>query len=176
MKAHDWFIEHRTEFTARLLEPGDEIAFQDHLARCDECRAEVQRIEEDLRHLPMAVAPVPLRPGLNRRMVEHAVGVDRGRPRPWWLATAAAACLLCGAIGWTAGARFANPRAVGSLEVRELAALEDTVSIIRSAGRVLQEKLTMNGKEGGVVIFADTRTHRWNVVLHGLPPPPPHKR
>jgi hypothetical protein len=176
MKAHDWFIEHRTEFAGRLLAPDEEAVFRDHLVRCDECRAEVRRIEEELRYLPMAVSPVPLRPGLPRRIVEHAVGIDHRRPRPRWLAAAAAACLLCGAIGWTAGARHAAVRRAATLEARELAALEDTVSIIRGAGRVMQEKLTMDGKEGGVVIFADAHSHRWNVVLHGLPPAPPNMR
>jgi hypothetical protein len=27
-----------------------------------------------------------------------------------------------------------------------------------------------------VVIFADARSHRWNVVVHGLPPAPPNTR
>lgn len=151
MKAHDWFIEHRVEFATRLLDPDDDATFREHLPRCEECRSEVQRIEEELRHLPMGVTPVPLRPGLNRRIVEYAVGAERTGPRRWWYAAAAAACLLSGAVGWQGGVRYAAPPA---------------------ADEVIQEKLTVDGKEGGVVIFADMRTHRWNVVLHGLPPAP----
>ena len=29
----------------------------------------------------------------------------------------------------------------------------------------------MNGQKGGIVLFADDRTHRWNVVVYGLPAP-----
>jgi hypothetical protein len=31
----------------------------------------------------------------------------------------------------------------------------------------------MDGHQGGLMIFADVRTHRWNVVVHGLPPAAP---
>jgi len=37
---------------------------------------------------------------------------------------------------------------------------------------VLQARIMMHGKEGGMVIFADAQTHRWNVVVHGLPAAP----
>jgi hypothetical protein len=177
MRAHDWFIEHRTEFAAQVLDPEDEEAFREHLARCEECRAEVARIEAQLGWLPMGASPVTLRPGLNRRIVDHALGVPRAPLRPRWLAAAAVACLLSGAIGWTAGTHHAARVAiVDSVDAKELAALEDTFSIMRGAAKVMQASLTMDGKEGGVVIFADARTHRWNVVLHGLPPAPPNTR
>ncbi|HWA16409.1 MAG TPA: anti-sigma factor [Gemmatimonadales bacterium] len=172
MRAHDWFIEHRIEYATRLLDAEEEAALREHLPRCEECRAEVQRIEDELRHLSMGVTPVPLRPGLNRRMVEYAVGADRRRPGPAWLVSAAAACLAFAVTGWTLGASHARPAVTDRVQARELAAIEDTMSIMRTAGKVLQEKLTMDGKEGGVVIFADSRTHRWNVVLHDLPPAP----
>jgi hypothetical protein len=41
---------------------------------------------------------------------------------------------------------------------------------------VLQASVEMNGAQGGLLIFADERTHRWNVVVHGLPPAPPTGR
>lgn len=176
MKAHDWFIEHRTEFAARLLDPQDEQVFHEHLARCPECQAAVAQIEGELQWLPMGAAAVTLRPGLRRRIVDHALGV-RSRPSRWWLVAAAGFAMVTGALGWVAGARSATVAiAADTLDARELAALEDTVSIMRTAARVLQEKLTVDGKEGGVVIFADSLTHRWNVVMHGLPPAPPGMR
>ena len=155
MKAHDWFIEHRLDYASRLLDTEDEAAFREHLPRCEACLAEVQQIEDDLRHLAMGVTPVPLRPGLSRRIVEHAVGSERTGPRGWWYAAAAAACLLCGAVGWQAGVRQGSAPA---------------------ADEIVQEKVMVDGKEGGVVIFADSRTQRWNVVLHGLPAAPPGMR
>lgn len=177
MKAHDWFVEHRTEFATRTLDPDDETVFREHLARCEECRAEVNRIEQELGWLPLGVMPVTLRPGLRRRLVDHALGVSHRQPGGWWIAAAAAACVISGGIGWTAGTRHATAVAVvDSLDARELAALEDTVSIMRGAAKVMQATLTMDGKEGGVVIFADAKSHRWNVVMHGLPAAPPGMR
>lgn len=173
MKAHDWFIEHRTEFAARLLDAEDDASFREHLPRCAECSAAIEEIERELQWLPMGVAPVTLRPGLRRRIVDHALGARTARVSPAWLGVAAAVALLCGAIGWVAGSRHAASVAtVDSLDARELAALEDTVSIIRTAAKVMQGSLNMEGKEGGVVIFADSVTHRWNVVMHGLPAAP----
>ena len=57
-----------------------------------------------------------------------------------------------------------------------VAALEDTLSIMRGAGRVLQADVEMGDARGGLVIFADEVTHRWSVVVHGLPPAPPGGR
>jgi hypothetical protein len=46
---------------------------------------------------------------------------------------------------------------------------------MRGAGRVLQASIEMDGREGGILIFDDSVTHRWNVVVHGLPPAPEGK-
>ncbi len=174
MKAHDWFIEHRTEFAARLLDAADEATFTAHLGRCEECRSAVARLEQELAWLPMGVEPATLRPGLRRRIVDHAVGLpERGRQR-WLLAAAAIACLFCGAGGWVAGQQRGT--ALAAVDSGRLAALEDTVSIMRGAAKVMQASFEMDGQEGGVVIFADDKTHRWNVVMHGLPPAPPDAR
>jgi hypothetical protein len=53
-----------------------------------------------------------------------------------------------------------------------LAALTDTVAILRRAARILQASIEMDDHRGNLMIFADDVTHRWNVVLHGLPPAP----
>ena len=53
-----------------------------------------------------------------------------------------------------------------------MAALQDTLSIMRQAGRILQANLEVGNARGGLLIFADETTHRWNVVIHGLPPAP----
>lgn len=56
---------------------------------------------------------------------------------------------------------------------RRLSALEDTMSVIRRANVVLQSRISMNGREhGGMLIFQDARSHRWCVIVHGLPPAP----
>jgi anti-sigma-K factor RskA len=177
MTAHDWFIEHRTDFATRTLDADDEATFLAHLERCDECRREVERIERELAWLPMGASPVTPRPGLGRRIVQHALGWSAPSRRRWALPIGIAASLACLAVGWYAG----NHRAAAiaeelALSKRRLAALEDTVSVTRQAARVLQAKIELDGRQGGLVIFADPKTHRWNVVIHGLPPAPPNTR
>ena len=53
-----------------------------------------------------------------------------------------------------------------------MTALRDTLSVMRSAQRVLQASIDVGGRQGGLVIFADEASHRWKVVVHGLPPAP----
>lgn len=180
MTAHDWFIEHRTEYAAGALEPDEMATFASHLAQCDECRAAVERIESELRWLPMGVAPVTPRPGLEQEILARATGRTVPRPWRWSVPVGIAAAAIAGITGWQLGQRSAatlSPVPVASAPTadsleRQLAALQDTVSIMRQAAKVMQAKIMMHGKEGGMVIFADAKTHRWNVVLHGLPEAP----
>ena len=51
-----------------------------------------------------------------------------------------------------------------------MVALTDSLSAILGAERVLQKTIAGPGYEGGVLIFYDKDTERWNVVLHDLPP------
>jgi hypothetical protein len=37
---------------------------------------------------------------------------------------------------------------------------------------VLQTRISMDGHEGGLLIFQDAVSHRWCVIVHGLPPAP----
>ncbi len=171
---HEWFVENRLEYATRTLEPEDERTFEAHLAGCEECQVEIARIESDLRWLPAAPSPVAPRPGFTHRASERVLGRRPRRGTPRWLVPAAlAASVLLVVAGW-----LANQARVGRLE-QELAsqraaisALMDTLSITRGAGRVLQASVDVNGTHGGVLIFADETTHRWNVVVHGLPPAP----
>ncbi len=173
MNSHEWFIEHRTAFVVRSLERQEEKSFTEHLAGCEECRAEIARIERDLAWLPMAVAPVAARPGLRRELVEAALGGGRRRSR--WLAPLAVAASLTLALGlWGWGRQRAAVLSADIADLRSrLGATQDTLSIIRGASRVLQASIQMEGHQGGLMIFADQRSHRWNVVVHGLPPAHP---
>ena len=51
-------------------------------------------------------------------------------------------------------------------------ALADTLSVLRQAQAVTQANISMENYRGGLVIFRDAVSHRWCVVVHGLPPAP----
>ncbi|MEO8138283.1 MAG: anti-sigma factor [Gemmatimonadota bacterium] len=177
MTSHEWFIEHRTAFVIRTLEPDEERSFREHLAGCAECRAEVERSERELAWLPMGVAPVTPRPGLTRSLVDGALGARRRSPG--WLVPVSLAASLLLAVGswfwaWSTVRGFEDSVSVERERLgRELAMTRDTLGIIRQAGMVRHADITMGEHKGGLIIFADTETHRWNVMVYGLPAPLP---
>jgi len=172
MTPHDWYVENRAAFVARTLEPEEERLFADHLRRCEECRREIARLERELGALPMATAPATPRPGLTHQLATAILA-----RRQWWHRTIpplAAAAVLVLAVGFglrERGSRSALQAALADRD-RELSALRDTLSIMREAQRVVQRDIAMGSHKGGLVIFDDPITHRWNVVMHGLPPAP----
>ncbi|MES3032376.1 MAG: anti-sigma factor [Gemmatimonadota bacterium] len=179
MTAHEWFIEHRTEYAARVLDAEDSAAFAAHMVHCDACRSAVARIEAELEWLPMGATPVTPRAEFEGRVLAHAIGRSASPWRRWALPIGMAASLLSGLAGWKIGQAkvVVSPLSVAAVAtdttgLAQLAALRDTLSIMRTAARVMQATITMQGKEGGMVIFADPVTHRWNVVVHGLPKAP----
>jgi len=173
MSTHDWFFEQRTAFVTRSLEPDEERTFREHLPGCPECRQEVDRLERELSWLPMGAGSVAPRPGLTRTLVETALDARRGPPRGLVPAALAASVVLAlGAWFWA----FRTVHAFeGQLTVererlgQELMLARDTLSIIRQAAMVRHASINMGEKKGGMLIFADERTHRWNVVIYGLP-------
>jgi hypothetical protein len=98
------------------------------------------------------------------------------RPSGWRrvlpVALAASLALLAG--GAALAARQQGHELQARLSVREtqLAALQDTLSVLRRANNVLQTQISMNGHQGGLLIFQDAVSHRWCVIVHGLPPAP----
>jgi hypothetical protein len=182
MTSHEWFVEHRTAFVTRTLETDEERLFADHLPRCEECRREVARQEGEFAWLPLGVTPVAVRPGLRRRISDRVLGINRWRWNAMATVTMAASVLLA-VLAYGVGRRSESRllREADTLRTRlarsetERGALEDTVSIMRGATRVLQASFTMENQPGGLLFFADARTHRWNVVVHGLPPAGPER-
>jgi len=180
MTSHQWFEEHRTAFVARSLDPDETASFQDHLARCAECRQAVVGLERELAWLPMGIEPAAVRPGLQRRIANDVLGINQWQ---WNRMTtlAVAASLVLAVLTYGLGRRqiqkVERQSAALAQQVRAhqslLAALEDTVSVMRGASRILQASFKVSNKPGGLLIFADERTHRWNVVVHGLPPAGP---
>ncbi len=174
MIPHDWYVEHRVEFVARTLETDDEQRFADHVARCDECAAEVRAIAQELSWLPMGVQPQQPRPGLERRIVQTLLG--ERRPPVWRRALAPLA--VAASLFVAFGLYVPQKRQMNELErtlastSSELMSLRDSLSIMHQAARVLQTSISMDGHDGGLLIFADDVSHRWNVVVHGLPQAP----
>jgi hypothetical protein len=169
---HDWFIENRAAYVARSLEPGEERTFRDHLVRCDECAREIARLERELAWLPMGVAPVAPAPGLARRMAGRILD----RPTRWRrrlpLAAAAAVALVAAGLALAERGERRDLRALLAAREDQLAALQDTLSVLRRAHQVLQTRISMDGHQGGLLIFQDAVSHRWCVIVHGLPPAP----
>jgi hypothetical protein len=184
MRAHDWFIEHRLDFVARALEPGDEALFRDHLARCDECAREIEAAAADLRWLSIAAGPVAPRPGFARRVLHEVVGPRPAAWRRWaWPAVAAASLAGAAVLGVQAARRGealaalqAERDSIVGVHRAELAAVRDTLSVLQRAERILQASIEMDGLQGGMLIFADETSHRWKVVVHGIPRAPEGER
>lgn len=176
MNSHAGWVEQRSAFVARALEPDEERAFRGHLAGCAECRDAVEELERDLAWLPMGLPPAVPTPGLHRRLVAGALGERRAAPR-WWAPVALAASLVLAAGAWfwaLATTRAFETQLTGERArlAEELAMVRDTLGIIRGAAVVRHASIAMDGRQGGLLIFADERTHRWNVVVYGLPAPP----
>lgn len=174
MSSHDWFVEQRPFYATRTLDPDDERTFADHLARCPECRDAVRDLERDLGWLPMGVTPVKPRPGFRWQVARETLGSRRGPRWRTWIPLAAAAGLGVLAIGMSR--RAATREAAMTAELarvgQSLAAVSDTVAMLRRAARILQATIEMEGRRGGMLIFADSVSHKWSVVVHGLPPAP----
>jgi hypothetical protein len=172
MNSHEWYVENRAAFVARALEADEERIYRDHLAHCDECTAQVRKLEEDLAWLPMGVPPVATAPGLPRRMAGTILDPPAGWRRlvPYTLAAAA----LLGAVGLGIRDRAEGTRLRSLLADSQgrMMALEDTLSVLRGARQVLQIPISTEGRHGGLLIFQDPGSHRWCVIVHGLPPAP----
>ncbi|MEO5826060.1 MAG: anti-sigma factor [Gemmatimonadales bacterium] len=186
MTEHHWFREQLVEYATAQLSTEDMRLIEEHLPHCDDCRNEVDAIQHDLRYLGMAATPVPPRPGFAARTLEAATGRSQRSPRmaPWIITALAASTALAAGLAWQARATASTSAQTLAGLTNELAgsratalALADTLSIVRKAGKVVYASLAMPGQAGGgVVLFDDATTHRWQVVAHGLPALPVGQR
>jgi hypothetical protein len=174
MNSHEWFVEQRVFFATKTIDPEDERVFADHLARCPECQVEVRQIERELGWLPMGLKPAKPRPGFRWQVAKAVLGARRPSRLLIWIPLAIAAGLGVVVLGVDrrAGVREAELVARQAATAQQLAALSDTVAMLRRAATILQASIEMEGHRGGMVIFADSVTHKWSVVVHGLPPAP----
>jgi anti-sigma-K factor RskA len=75
------------------LDPGETAAFEQHLAGCDTCRAEVEELEGLPELMDRAAPPIEVPPGLRERTfaaIEQAAGARRRTPMLRLVAVAAA--------------------------------------------------------------------------------------
>ena len=175
MSVHDWYVGSRVAFVIRTLDAAEEKSFAEHLVRCEECRAAVDVVESALAWLPMGVDPVAVRPGFRGEIARAVPGGRVSTSRRWFIASAAAVVIT--AVGVTAALQplrrdAVRLNAVIAMRDSQLATLRDTLAVMRESSRVLQTAITVDGRHGGLVIFADDRHRRWQVVMHGLPPAP----
>jgi hypothetical protein len=176
--AHAWFVEQRAAFVTRALDADEYRVFAEHVVACVECTDAVAQIEHELRWLPIGVGPALVRPGLRgeiaRAVLEQQPGrASRQLPR---LLAVAAGLFLVAVSAWS-GAQYGRrdaQRLANEVQAKsgEIAMLRDTISVMRQASRVLSASIALDGRDGGLLIFADDVSHRWNVVLHGLPAAP----
>lgn len=171
MTVHDWYVEHRVAFATRSLAASDEALFANHLARCEACRLAVAEIERELAWLPLGVSPVAPRPGLTRQLLE---GVLRRRRSRWWawaaVVATAASVMLALFVRTSVSRQITGLRMALAAREGQLVAIQDSLSAILGAERVLQETIRGPGYVGGFLLFYDQDTQRWNVVVHDLPP------
>ena len=85
------------------LDPGEQAAFEQHLAGCDTCRAEVEELQGLPALLDRAAPPIEVPPGLRQRTfaaVERAAGKRRRGPllRLAAVATALVVALVGGVV------------------------------------------------------------------------------
>ncbi len=172
MNPHDWFVENRSAFVARTLEAREERTFGEHLPQCEECSAAVGRLERELGWLPMGLTPVAPRPGLSRRIAGEILDPPRRWRRRLPALAAAAALLIAAGIGLSAKREQRHLEGLIANREQRLMALEDTLSVLRQAQQVQQASISMGDHRGGLLIFQDAVSHRWCVIVHGLPPAP----
>ena len=185
MTEHHWFEDHLLEYATEQLAPEDAHLIEEHLPHCAACRTEVAAIREALRYLPMGAAPVPPRPGFTARVLHTATGQGTARVTgaAWIITALAASTVIAAGLAWQrsreakiAGTTVTTLQAELNTTRALSAALSDTLSIVRKAGKFVYASLAMPGQQGGVVLFADASTHRWQVMAHGLPALPAGQR
>ena len=184
MNDHDWFVDHLLESVIGQLDTEDANVMQQHLASCASCRAAAAQLADDLRWLPMAVAPATPRPGFTDKVLRAATG-KRGGSRftqavPWALA---ATTIFSAGLAWQRQGELNHVRqmfsdsAAALREARVMAASAmDTLSVLHHATRVAYSTLANTRNGGGVVLMDDPTTHRWYVVAYGLPQLKPGQR
>ncbi|HSK17023.1 MAG TPA: anti-sigma factor [Gaiellaceae bacterium] len=157
------------------LEGDDLSSFEEHLARCDECRESVAAFQEAAAGLAHAVA-APLPPaGLRLRVLEAARGegaevVVLPRRRRWAFPVAAAAAVAAGAL--SLGLAFWAADIARQLD-DERAARHLSEEAVLALSRSSTTRVPLDGANGALVVDRSSG-EGWLVVL-GLEEAPESK-
>ena len=75
MTAHDW-LEHAAPYALGALDERERASFEEHLATCDVCAAEVRELNDVAGLIAMATPAVSPPPTLRDRILADARGVQ----------------------------------------------------------------------------------------------------
>lgn len=121
--------------------------------------------------LGMAARSRRPRPELKAAVLARAFAAGR-RGAPWAPLAAAAALVLAMGMAW-AGWHARQLGAERNRLATELAAVRDTLDLVRSPGARLHFDVFTGGRAGTVTFFADSSSGRWLVSCNGLAPNAP---
>ncbi len=122
--------------------------------------------------LGMGVRPRAPRPELKAQVLARAFAARPPRAAWWPLARAAVLLLALGGVGWAAW-QIGRLRAERAQLAAHLAAVRDTLALVRSPAPVHHIPVVTAGRAGTITIFTDTTTHRWLVACNGIAPNAP---
>lgn len=169
MTEHPWH-EHAPAYALGALDPADRAAFEEHLAGCDLCRADVARHRTTTDLLARAAPDVAPPAALRARVLGDAARVRplrrRGSGLPWLLAAAS----LVIALG--VGAIWARDRAQWRETIAaaraELATRDSTIAALLGS-EVHLVTLTTSGREPRVRVFWNHDRDVFVVTAFDLP-------
>lgn len=147
------------------LDPEDERAYEEHLARCERCRAELSALAQTATALAYAVDAPPPPPALRDRIVAAATSErERVVPlRPRWAVPAAALAAAAAAAAIGVGVWAASLQS--ELSSASRASADRVVSMLATPGAV---SLSLSSRRGALVVVPDGRA----ALVTGLGPAP----
>lgn len=175
MTDHEW-RDYAAPYALGALVPEERSAFEDHLAGCEVCRAEVRSFVEVaglLAHgAPAAEPPRALR---NRVLAEakrvRPIAVRRRVSNGGWLAAAAALALAVGAsvYAWPLSSRVAVLQ-TRLAQADSGAAVSDSIIRFLTGPQVHVVSLASTGREPSARVFWNHTIGKFIVLAFDLPP------
>jgi anti-sigma factor RsiW len=160
-------------YALNALDPGEEDAYEEHLRRCDHCRAELAELQEAAAALAFAAEGPAPPPALRERILERAAAerpnVVPLTSRRRWVAPALGA-IAAVAAGVAIGIGVWASSLHGSLDSQKRLAESQAQVIALFSGRVQQ--VPVAGADGTLVV---DRKGDGALVLSGLAPAPAGK-